>query len=80
MTMEDVTRDAIEAAGREHVLSVALDERIRLRVRARSWYRTNARWLRLGSLASEWGEDEHTNRAALRELLALRSMVKRATR
>jgi hypothetical protein len=74
--MEDITRDAIEAAGREHVLSVALEERIKMRWGYRRWYRANRAVLSHPS----WRSDELLNAAALVELLALRRMVKRASR
>jgi hypothetical protein len=72
--MEDVTRDQIEA----HVLGVALEERVRMRLASRRFYRTPV--IRGGSHSDEWREDERKNTAALRELLALRSMAKRVSK
>ena len=67
-TYADIERDAIEV----HVLSVALDERIRTRIMYRRWYRSER--------AAGWPkpDNETLNIAALIELLALRRAAKRA--
>lgn len=57
-----------------HLLTVALDERIRDRIKYRKWYRETRGVLRRPA----WRIEEALNAAVLTELLAIRRTVKRA--